>query len=76
MGDTIADCMQYYFDQSDQLDMVVKLASREREDGLGMVVGAMLVQRLPDMGARPVRRIMTKKRLPKHGARLLPLLAA
>ena len=50
MGDTIADCMQYYFDQSDQLDMVVKLASREREDGLGMVVGAMLVQRLPDIG--------------------------
>lgn len=49
-GDTLADCMQYYFDQSDQLDMLVKLASCDREDGLGMVVGAMLVQRLPDIG--------------------------
>ena len=49
-GENLGECMQHYFTQSDQLDMVVRLESAQRSDGLGMVVGCLLIQRLPDIG--------------------------
>lgn len=48
-GATVEECVQRYFDQSDQFASAVNLAAGRRPDGT-MGAAALLVQRLPDEG--------------------------
>lgn len=56
-GDTLADCAQTYFTQSEQLDSHVKLVSRPPRDGAGWRVAALMIQRMP--GSQPGAPILT-----------------
>lgn len=47
-GSTLADCIQHYFSQSDQVDMVVRLAAGLTDQGWR--AGAITLQRLPEVG--------------------------
>ena len=49
-GATLADCIQHYFSQSDQVDMVVRLAADLTEHGWR--AGAITLQRLPEIGGK------------------------
>jgi len=48
-GATLEDCVQRYFEQSEQFASRVNLAAGKRPDG-SMAAAALLVQRLPDEG--------------------------
>ena len=50
-GDTLAECLQHYFRQSEQLDAGIRLAVGRR-DGRWRA-GALMVQRLPEPGQQP-----------------------
>jgi molecular chaperone Hsp33 len=47
-GAKLSDCIQHYFSQSDQVDMVVKLAAGKGE--AGWRAGGITLQRLPEIG--------------------------
>ena len=47
-GSTLADCIQHYFSQSDQVDMVVRLAADLTDKGWR--AGAITLQRLQEIG--------------------------
>ena len=51
-GETMADCVGAYFRQSEQIDTGIKLAVGR--DGEGWRAAGVMVQRLPEEGARPV----------------------
>ncbi|MBI2241781.1 MAG: Hsp33 family molecular chaperone HslO [Magnetospirillum gryphiswaldense] len=46
-GDTLADCAQAYFAQSEQLDTKVALVSAPPADGRGWRAAALMIQRMP-----------------------------
>ncbi|MGE4280354.1 MAG: Hsp33 family molecular chaperone HslO [Magnetospirillum sp.] len=46
-GDTLADCAQAYFAQSEQLDTKVALVSAPPGDGHGWRAAALMIQRMP-----------------------------
>ena len=48
-GDTLAACIQHYFAQSDQVDMIVRVAADQYPAGQWRA-GAILAQRLPEIG--------------------------
>ena len=48
-GATVEECVQRYFEQSEQFASTVKLCAGRRDDG-SMAASALLVQRLPDEG--------------------------
>ena len=49
-GSSLADCIQHYFGQSDQVDMVVKIAAKQESNKWR--AGAMLLERLPEIGGQ------------------------
>lgn len=53
-GSTLADCIQHYFRQSEQIDAAIKLAL-DRDDVAGWSGGALMIQRLP--GARDEQHV-------------------
>lgn len=55
-GDTLADCLQHYFRQSEQLDAGIMI-SAGKEDG-GWRAGGVMIQRLPD----PERQVPSSDR--------------
>lgn len=50
-GDTLAECVEHYFQQSEQIDAQLKLAVGRT--GQGWRAGGLMIQRLPD--AAPIR---------------------
>ena len=55
-GETIAESIHHYFRQSEQIDSAIKIAVAAPQNGGGWSAGAILVQRMPDGGVRPVDR--------------------
>jgi len=48
-GANLAECIQHYFSQSDQVDMIVRVAA-DRDSVGAWRAGAILAQRLPEIG--------------------------
>lgn len=48
-GSSLAECIQHYFYQSDQVDMTVRVAA-DRDSAGAWRAGAILAQRLPEIG--------------------------
>ena len=48
-GTNLAECIQHYFQQSDQVDMIVRVSS-DRDTTGAWRAGAILAQRLPEIG--------------------------
>ncbi len=53
-GDTLEDCAQEYFRQSEQLETAFKLAVRSPRDGAGWQAAAVMVQRMPTGPSSPI----------------------
>lgn len=51
-GKTLADCVQHYFRQSEQIDTAVAIMAEHRE--AGWVAGGMMLQRMPEEGGTPL----------------------
>jgi molecular chaperone Hsp33 len=59
-GDTLADCLQHYFRQSEQLDAGIMISAGKRDGGKvgGWRAGGVMIQRLPD----PERQVPSSDR--------------
>lgn len=49
-GGSLADCVHHYFQQSEQLQAALLVASQAAPDGSGWYAGALMLQRLPSEG--------------------------
>ena len=53
-GDSLSDCADEYFRQSEQLDTEIVMAVRPPADGLGWRAAALMAQRMPVGGNSPI----------------------
>ena len=72
-GETLADCAQLYFEQSEQLETAYKLAARPPRDGHGWQASALMIQRMP-LG--PTSPILTAEEAEENWNRATILLAS
>jgi molecular chaperone Hsp33 len=55
-GETLAESIHHYFRQSEQIESALKIAVGAPRDGGTWTAGAVLIQRMPEDGGRPVDR--------------------
>ena len=72
-GDTLADCAQAYFEQSEQLETAYLLAARPPRDGQGWKAASLMIQRMP-LG--PTSPILTAEEAEENWNRATILLAS
>ncbi|HMA49526.1 MAG TPA: Hsp33 family molecular chaperone HslO [Magnetospirillaceae bacterium] len=72
-GDTLADCAQAYFEQSEQLETAYLLAARPPRDGHGWKAASLMIQRMP-LG--PTSPILTAEEAEENWNRATILLAS
>jgi molecular chaperone Hsp33 len=72
-GDTLADCAQAYFEQSEQLETAYLLAARAPRGGHGWKAASLMIQRMP-LG--PTSPILTAEEAEENWNRATILLAS
>ena len=72
-GDTLADCAQAYFEQSEQLETAYLLAARPPRGGHGWKAASLMIQRMP-LG--PTSPILTAEEAEENWNRATILLAS
>jgi molecular chaperone Hsp33 len=55
-GETLADSIHNYFRQSEQIESALKIAVAAPRNGGSWTAGAVLIQRMPEDGGRPIDR--------------------
>lgn len=55
-GEGLAESIHHYFRQSEQIESALKIAVAPHGDGRQWTAGAVLIQRMPEDGGRPVDR--------------------
>ena len=53
-GDTLADCAQAYFEQSEQLETAYLLSARAPQGGAGWLASSLMIQRMPLVPTSPI----------------------